>query len=250
MNPYFALSIQEWVGLALGSIVFGLSRTSLRGASFLAIPIFIEVFGGRASAGVVLVLFVLGDLVAIRRYRRDVNWFHVRALMPWTILGVVLGTLTGRLVPDSVFVRIMAVIILISTMLLGYREKREIKSPLSVPPIVSGLLGILAGFASMIGNAAGSLMNLYFLSRGLSKDGFIGTVAWFFFIINVIKVPFHVFAWRTITMQTLGLGFILLPAILIGAFLGIRLARIVPERPFRIMILILVTIASVRLLIV
>lgn len=42
--------------IALGSFVFGLSRTGMRGASVLAIPLFVDVFGGRASAGIVLVL--------------------------------------------------------------------------------------------------------------------------------------------------------------------------------------------------
>lgn len=260
MDLYLDRTVQQWALLAAGSVVLGLSRTGIRGASFLVIPVFAALFGGRASSGIVLVLLLLGDLAAIRRYRGAVSWRQVRALLPSAIVGIVLGTVVGGLIPDRTFIRVLAVIILLSAVLMWTRESsfRSVLSrvPFSsdtLPPVVrtalSRGLGVLAGFTSMIGNAAGPLMTLYFLARGLNKERFVGTAAWFFFFVNLIKVPFHVFVWDTITGHTLILGIVLTPAILAGAFLGMGLTRVLSERYFRWMMLVLVTVASVRLLI-
>ena len=63
--------------------------------------------------------------------------------------------------------------------------------------------GILGGFTSMVGNLAGTVMAVYLLSIRLPKNIFIGTTAWFFMATNWFKVPFHVFAWHTITINTI-----------------------------------------------
>ncbi len=244
----FELTIQQGIILALGSVVLGISRTGIRGAAFLVIPVFAGVFGGRASAGIVLVLLVIGDLIAIYKYRGDARWSHIRPLLPWTLAGIVLGTLVGSVIPDRVFVRIVAVIVLVSTALMWVRDNGTGDIDVPTSPVLSGLLGIVAGFSSMVGNAAGPLMNLFFLSRGLNKDRFIGTAAWFFFIVNATKVPFHVFAWRTIDSQTMLLGFTFLPAVLAGAFAGIWIVRIIPEKRFRIVMIVLIIVAAGRLL--
>jgi uncharacterized protein len=260
LDLYLDLTVQQWVVLAAGSVVLGLSRTGIRGASFLVIPVFAALFGGRASSGIVLVLLLLGDLVAITRYRGEVTWKQVRVLLPWAVMGVVLGTVIGGIIPDRVFIRVLAVIILFSAVLMWTRESGFQSSPIrrrfplgQVPPVLrtvlSRVLGVLAGFTSMIGNAAGPLMTLYFLARGLNKERFVGTAAWFFFFVNLIKVPFHIFVWHTITGHTLILGMVLTPAILAGAFLGMGLTRVLSERYFRWMMLLLVTVASVRLLV-
>jgi len=94
-------------------------------------------------------------------------------------------------------------------------------------------LGILGGFSTMIGNAAGPIMSVYLLSVNLSKNTFIGTAAWFFFIVNLVKMPLQVWGWHNITLQTLEFNFILLPAIALGAYAGIKLVKIFPESAYR-----------------
>ena len=89
----------------------------------------------------------------------------------------------------------------------------------------------------MIGNAAGPVMSLYLLSMRLPKNIFIGTGAWFFFIVNLSKVPLHIWSWRTITWPSFKLDLLMIPAITAGAFLGIWLVRLLPERVFRIIVI-------------
>jgi uncharacterized membrane protein YfcA len=109
------------------------------------------------------------------------------------------------------------------------------------------ILGLLGGFATMIGNAAGPVMALYLLSMRLPKNSYIGTGAWFFAIVNISKVPFHIFSWKTINLQSFMLDVIMIPAIATGAILGIYLVRFFPEKAYRIFI-ILTTVLSAFLL--
>jgi uncharacterized membrane protein YfcA len=107
--------------------------------------------------------------------------------------------------------------------------------------------GLLGGFSTMIGNAAGPVLSVYLLSMKLPKNYFIGTGAWFFLIINLIKVPLHVFVWHTITVQSFSLNILMLPAIIVGAYLGIRLVKIIPDGPYRIFVIIITTLTALKL---
>ena len=111
----------------------------------------------------------------------------------------------------------------------------------------SGFFGITGGFSTMIGNTAGPIMSLYLLAIQLPKNVLIGTGAWFFMLINLFKIPFHIFVWETITLKSFTLNLILWPVILLGGFLGIRLVRIIPEKPFRWLVIGMTTLASLRL---
>lgn len=81
----------------------------------------------------------------------------------------------------------------------------------------------------MIGNAAGPVMSVYLLSAGLPKRSFVGTSAWFFLLVNYMKIPLQVLAWDNIGAQALKAGACGIPFIFIGAILGVRLVNIVPE---------------------
>lgn len=249
MDCTFCLSVGQWIFGAVGSVLLGISRTAIRGSSFLAIPIFAEIFGGRASAGLVLTLLLTGDLVAVRHYLQNTEWRRIWPLLPWAAVGIAAGVAVGRSISDLLFKRIIALIVLASVVPLAFGEwrQREIAAPNRW--WISAVLGVIGGFSSMIGNVAGPIMNLYFLSMGLKKRDFIGTVAWFFFILNVIKVPFHVFVWGTINARSLTLTAIAAGPVILGAFLGIWITKRISERHFRFAILALVAVAALRLLV-
>ena len=100
----------------------------------------------------------------------------------------------------------------------------------------------------MIGNLAGSFTSIYLLAIRLPKNEFIGTAAWLFFIINVFKLPFHIFVWKTVSKETLTLNLILSPAILIGFYLGIRLVRVINNDLYRKLVLIVTALGALIIL--
>ncbi|NBC31001.1 MAG: TSUP family transporter [Spirochaetes bacterium] len=249
MSELAQLTAGQWIVVGLGSVLIGISRTGIRGSAFLAIPIFAEIFGGKVSAGLVLLILIVGDIVAARYYLKNVNWRLILRLAPWTVAGIATGVVVGAGVDDAVFIRIIAVLVLGSTGLLLWNELSRGETDVPTRWWFSAVLGILGGFASMIGNAAGPIFNLYFLSMNLDKTKFIGTVAWFFFLMNLTKVPLHVFAWNTIPISSVLTAALTIPLVILGTFLGIRIAKAIPERPFRFVIMGLVVLASLRLLI-
>ena len=114
---------------------------------------------------------------------------------------------------------------------------------------IPNLIGFLGGFSTMIGNAAGPVMTIYFLSIGFKKNKFIGTAAWFFLFVNVFKVPFHIIVWKTIDTSILLFGLSLLPFIIFGAYIGFWIVQKIPEKPYRIFLITSIFLSTLKLII-
>ena len=112
----------------------------------------------------------------------------------------------------------------------------------------SALAGFLAGFTTMIGNAAGTVMSIYLLSMRLPKNTFIGTAAWFFLIINLLKIPLQIYFWKNISPATLAFDAAMIPAIAAGAFIGFKVTGKIPERAYRVFVIVMTGVAAVMLL--
>lgn len=195
-------------------------------------PMLAIVFGGKLSSGIILPMLVFGDVLAVWYYHRHASWHHLKILFPWAALGTLLGTGVGNLINDETFRLIMGVVVLISIGIMvwmGRNREKDIPTHYLFGPTI----GIAGGFTSMVGNMASSVMAIYFLSMQLPKNIFIGTVAWFFLVVNVFKVPFHVFSWHTISMETFVLNLSTIPFIALGAYLGIVVVSKIPEKYYR-----------------
>ena len=82
------------------------------------------VFGGKSSTGVLLPLLIVGDIFAVIYYRRHVQWNILFKLLPWMIIGVLLGVWFGRDIEEKLFKQIMASIILFSVVMMYWWDKR------------------------------------------------------------------------------------------------------------------------------
>lgn len=245
----FDLSDIRWILLIVAALMVGFSKTGIGGVMMLVIPILAGVFGGKESTGVLLPMLVAGDLFAVWYYRKHAEWGNIKKLLPWTMVGLVLGIIIGNYINDSQFKALIAVIVIVCLGILLYTERKGNSMIVPENPWLSALTGIAVGFASMIGNAAGPLFSIYLLARGFKKYDFMGTTAWFFLIINLSKVPLQVFIWHNVTVKSfLTVGF-MLPAIALGAFIGTIIIRRLNEKPFRYFIISLTAIAAFRLFI-
>ncbi len=233
--------------LASCGLLIGMSKTGLSGVGLMVVPILANAFGGRPSVGLLLPILIFADVFAVSWYNRHARWKHIFRLLPWALLGIVVATLVGKSISDLTFNRLLAALVLGGIGILIWRDLRSDKLQIPESRWFAGSLGLLGGFSTMIGNAAGPVMALYLLSMRLPKNSFIGTGAWFFFIINLSKVPLHVWSWKTITLNSFFLDVLMIPAIAAGAFLGIWLVRLLPEKVYRI-IVIVTTLLSALLL--
>jgi len=244
----FELNTFQWIMVIFSALLIGMSKTGISGAGMAVIPIMAAIFGGKLSTGIVLPLLSMADIFAVSYYHRHANWSYVLKLLPWTIIGILIGIYIGDIIPDTLFKDIMGIIVMLSVGILVWRDiKKDIRIPEGIMfPVVMGLAG---GFATMVGNAAGAIMALYLLSMRLPKNEYIGTGAWFFLIINLFKIPFHILIWETIYLDTFIFDLVLLPFIAIGAYMGIYIVKIIPERAYRIFLLLTTAISAIVLII-
>ncbi len=237
----------DWLWIIICPILIGIAKAGLSGVAMPTVPILAGIFGGRPSTGILLPMLSIADVFAVKYYHRHAEWRYILRLLPWAILGIALGTVIGGLINDTQFRYILAVVILVGLAIMVIREFQSGTSRLSDHWWLAALIGVVTGFTSMVTNAAGTLLAIYLLSKNLPKNAYIGTLAWFFMLGNLIKIPTHVFIWKTITLDTLVLDIALAPIILAGAFLGILVVKRIPEKPYRVLVIIMTSVAALKL---
>jgi uncharacterized protein len=224
-----------------------MSKTGISGVGLMVVPLLANAFGGRPSVGLLLPILIFADIFAVSWYNRHAEWKHILRLIPWAFAGIITATIVGKNISDLTFNRLLAALVLGGIAILVWRDLRPGKIRIPGSRWFAGGLGLLGGFATMMGNAAGPVMALYLLSMRLPKNSYIGTGAWFFFIVNLSKVPLHIWSWETITAESFFLDLMMIPAIAAGAFLGIWLVRLLPEKFYRILVIATTLISAILL---
>lgn len=229
------------------AFVSGISKSGLKGFAMINIPILAHLYGGMASAGILLPFLIFGDLFALIVYRKKMEWSYISKLLPWALIGITVATFTGKYVSDDQFRITIAIAILVCLAIIIYKDIKKEEGGFTEKRWFSTSLGLSGGFATMIGNAAGPIFNLYLMTMRLPKETFIATGAAFYLLLNTLKVPIHAFYWHSITWETIQLNFVLLPALLAGAFLGKRLVKIIPEKAYRRFVIVVIALSAVLL---
>ena len=242
---YINLTAEQFIAAFLGAYILGVSKAGVKGIAVLIVTLMAFAFGARSSTGTLMPLLITGDIFAIFYYNRHTKWVYLRRFLPWMMLGVLIGAFIGKDLPERLFQITMALIILITVMMLWWWGKKDRKVPTHWS--FAGFTGTLAGITTMIGNLAGAFSNIFFLAMKLPKNELIGTAAWLFFFINLFKLPFHIFVWKTVTVETFEVYLYLLPAVIAGLLSGLFLVKKFSDRFFRQLILLLTAIGAVLL---
>jgi uncharacterized protein len=244
------LELWQWALGALGAFLVGLSKTGIPGLGILNVAIFALVFPARESVGLVLVILICGDIVAVTTYRHDASWPHLLRLFPWAAAGIVAGYFALGRVDDWQMRHLIGIILLFLVVFQYVRSRRtalldsEAQPP---PPWLAPIAGITAGFTTMVANAAGPVMVLYLLAMHLPKILFIGTAAWYFLLLNLFKVPFSA-SLGLINPASLGVSLLLGPFAMLGALIGRPIAERLNQRLFELIALALTFVAVLLML--
>lgn len=241
------ITLTSWILASAAAFVIGLSKAGIKGIAVINVTFMALAFGAKESTGLVVPLLILADVFAVIYYNRHTQWTYVYKVLPWMVLGVLIGAFIGKDLPESLFKIGMAIIILITVFMMYWWDRKKTKT---VPThwAFASTIGIVAGITTMVGNLAGAFSNIYFLAMRLPKNHFIGTAAWLFLIVNIIKLPFHLFIWETISEETLVLNIKLLPGILLGFLVGIKIIKLIKEAFFRKMILVLTALGAILIM--
>ena len=217
-------SLINYIIAAICAFLLGISKSGIKGIASLIVTGLALVYGAKNSTGIMMPLLLVGDVFAITYYKRHVQKEYIIKLLPWMVLGVLLGVIGGNYISESIFKNGMALIILFSVGLMYYWENKKDKTVPSHWSFASSM-GLLAGFTTMIGNLAGAFSNIYFLAMRIPKNNFIGTAAWLFFFINSFKVPFHIWSWKTINSESILISLKLIPFVIMGLIAGVFLVK-------------------------
>lgn len=232
----------------VAALVIGYSKTALGGLAVISVAIFASVLPAKQSTAAVLLLLIVGDLVAISIYRRDADWSLIRRLLPAVVPGLLLGTLFLRVVDDTTLRRSIGAILLVLVALQLWLKVRGVREDGPEHPAAAWAAGTAAGFATMTANAAGAVTTLYLSAAGVDKRRFLGTSAWFFFVVNLAKLPF-----------SLGLGLLhwadlvralwLAPVIIAGGLVGRWSIERMSQASFDVLVLLASGLAATALLV-
>jgi uncharacterized membrane protein YfcA len=242
-----------WAALAIAAFGQGLSKTGIAGISILSIAAFAFFLPSKMSVGIVLPILICCDLVAVVAYRRNAVWPHLLRLFPWAAVGVVAGYFVLRVFGNVELSRAIGIILIALVCVQWWRKGKQSDKAATadgdVPHSMAfiAIMGISAGFTTMVANAAGPIMVIYFLASRLEKLEFMGTGAWFFMILNWFKVPFSI-SLHMISLKSLPFDLCLAPCGMAGALFGRWIIKYVNQSLFETSALVLTFLASIRLL--
>ena len=243
------LDITGWIVAALCAMMVGIAKTGVPGVGILVVPLMAGVLGAHRSVGVLLGILILADLFAAGYYRRHAQWRHLLRLLPITFAGIVAGYIAVVFLKgnDELLKSIIGGIVLAMLAANLWRQRTAGQdAPVPRQLWFAITFGFLAGVATMMANAAGPIMIIYLLAMKLPKIEFVGTSAWFFFIVNWLKVPFSA-RLELMTAQTIKFDLVMLPFIAIGAITGILVLKRIPQKLFKTIVQILAAAAGVNL---
>lgn len=242
-------TILQWILMAFCAMLIGMSKVGVPGVSMLVVPTLAIIFGGKASTGILLPMLMMADVFGVGYYHRHAEWKYLWKLLPWAFIGIGIALWVGEVVNDIWFKNIIAILVFLCIGLMLWKDRKKGENLFPDTWWFAASMGVLGGFATMIGNVAGPIFAIYLLAMHLPKNRFIGTGAWFFLIVNVSKFPLHIFVWKTIDWNTLTLDLLLLPGIALGAFLGVTLVKRISDGLYRTAVIIVTALSAFLLLV-
>ncbi|MFZ0614946.1 MAG: sulfite exporter TauE/SafE family protein [Chthoniobacterales bacterium] len=241
-------STSGWIMLVAGAFCCGLSKGGFGGFGLITVLLMAMVLPPKESTGTVLPLLIAADLMAIGGFRRHVDWREFRGLLPSTFFGLLAGWFLMTRIPDSRFGPVLGWVILAMMALVVWQrlDRRVIKAVMH-HPLLSTFSGFAAGVSTMMANAGGPAMTFHLLTKRFDKMAFVGTSAWFFFVINLTKVPLSL-NLGLISRSSILLNLMLLPSIVLGFITGKTLLGKVSQKPFEWLVVLMSIASAIKLI--
>jgi uncharacterized membrane protein YfcA len=243
----FHLTHWQWTLAVLGGICVGLSKSGIVGFGMPTVLLMAMALPPRESTGVVLPLLIAGDIFGVATFRKFAIWSHIRRMFLPTMIGIIIGFYFMKTIPDSHFGKVIGTIVLALLALQLLRKSEGILARMPHTKRFGWLMGGVAGLTTMLANAAGPFISIYFLLLNIPKYEFVGTIAWFFLIFNVIKIPFS-YELGLLNGGSLQFDLLLLPAVALGFIIGKLTIDRISQVFFERMILIFTGLVAIKLI--
>ena len=211
-------------------LLLGISKSGF-GAGFgsLAVPMMALAVTVPQAAAILMPVLLLMDLLGMAAFRKDFDMALLKFLLPFGVLGIVIGALLFKLLDSHIVAAMVGVFTLL---FLAQRLLFPPKPNSPLPPKWLGaLLTTTSGFTSFVAHAGGPPINAYVIPLKLSPIQFTATMAFFFFVVNLCKwIPY---AWLgLLDTRNMATSLVLLPIAPIGVWIGVRMARRISQQLF------------------
>ena len=239
-DPFFyAVSIPAVLLLGISKSGFG------AGFGSLAVPMMALAVTVPQAAAILMPVLLVMDLLGMAAFRKDFDKPLLKFLLPFGLLGIGVGTLLFKLLDPKVVAGIVGGF----TLLFLAQRLLFPPKPDAAPPLrwVGALLTATSGFTSFIAHAGGPPINAYVIPLKMKPMLFTGTMAFFFFFINLAKwLPY---AWLgLLDTRNFATSLVLLPLAPVGVWVGVRIAKSISPVLFYRFIYVGMALTGVKLL--
>lgn len=258
-NPFDIVQPTQLAWIAISVFLLGMAKGGFPVGN-VVLPLLILAWPGardsaRAAVAFMLPLLCAMDVVAVLFYRKHILWQRIVPLLPGMLTGVLVASLlfvsdksvvsvSDRALKFSIGVIVMSFVLFRTVEARLQRRLSQIENP---GTFLASAFGIIAGITSTVAHAAGPVMSMYYLPQRLPKMNFAGTLAGFFFIMNLVKVaPFAYFGRFDSVGITMGLW--LLPLIPVGVGIGFWAVRAMKPALYEGLIYLLLLLVAVLLI--
>ncbi len=231
-----------WLIAVLAVTSMGISKGGFgSGMNVISTPLLALFIEPVLAAAIMLPLLIVMDALGIRAYWCRWHLPTVRTLILPMLAGVVVGIVLFAMV-DPNWLRILLAMVAFYVLFdrwgisraLGLSAKKARQQTPAPGGLIAWILGGLLGITSTIAHAGGAAGSAYLLRFNFDKTTFQATTILTFTIVNLMKLPFYI-AIGSVPLSTLTLSAVLLPVAVVAMLLGVVLHRIMPERPFFIL---------------
>ena len=215
-----------WLLAITGIVITGISKSGFAGgAGVVAVPLLSFKLGVLEATAITLPLLLAMDAQTLRYYFHSIDWAELRRLVPGAILGILAGGFMMGSASDEVLLLGLGVLSIVfalwtplQQLFMRFKGARLFWSTLS-------------GLSSTLVHAGGPPINIYFVSRALSKGAWLATAGAFFATMNAVKlIPYTLNNQWSVHLIVLSL--ILLPLAYLGVWLGKRIQGSLNEQQF------------------
>ncbi|HBI82542.1 MAG TPA: sulfite exporter TauE/SafE family protein [Alcaligenaceae bacterium] len=226
------MNTAAWVVTAIAVLITGISKSGLGGAlGGLAVPFLAMWISPRDAAAVMLPILIAMDMFGIRAWRGQADWHDLKVLIPGALVGIVIGTFAFGVLSDQLVKGMIGSIAILFSLDRLIRQRGQAQSTTRPSKPFGWLCGAGSGFTSTLAHAGGPPIMIYLLSWKQRRETFVATTVFFFTVINLAKVPFYI-GLNIFTAETLKMSLMFMPLVPIGVWLGMRILKLIPERPF------------------
>ncbi|MCP5514227.1 MAG: sulfite exporter TauE/SafE family protein [Spirochaetales bacterium] len=236
---FLNMNLFQLISIAVFALLAGFERAGIRSAVLPVVPFVVKSFGAVNALGYMIPLLIAGDIFSVSYYRKNAEKKELIRLLPFAAAGIIFAMIIGGKISADTFKKTIGTLIILSLIIIFLDQKISNKNPAGRNYRKTGpLFSISTGFSSMLGGSGGAIISTYFLLTGINKNAFIGTTAWFFFFVNLFKLPLYYFGWKNIHPYSLLADLMLMPLLAAGILTGIFIIKKINEKMFRIFIFI------------